>query len=266
MTATINKYKDDIKKLEDWGLVMSLGMDMHNSEEFNKLKKKDRDDLKKYDGSFEKLYQGWYTESHALIKQILPDRLLEFETLYKGEGKRKEIGSMTYTIQDWLIGTRASVNTFTGEKYFNDLAIANMRFQTQLGILKSVKSRFKSSLFGIKQLVQADLFDSELETARELLKNGFFRGAGAIAGVVLEKHLSEVCTDHSIKAKKKNPTISDFNDLLKNNDVTDVPNWRFIQRLGDLRNLCGHSKKREPEKEEVEELISGVEKVSKTIY
>lgn len=266
MTATIDKYNDDIKKLEDLGLIMSIDMSMRDSEEFSKLKKKDQDALKKYDGSFEKRYQEWYTESHTLIKQILPDRLAEFETLYKSEGKRKEINAVTYTVQDWLNGTRTGVNDFTGERNFNDLAIATMRFQTQLGRLKSVKSRFKSSLFEIKQLVQADLFDSELETARELLKNGFLRGAGAIAGVVLEKHLSEVCSNHSIKVKKKNPSISDFNDLLKNNDVTGVPNWRFIQRLGDLRNLCDHNKKREPEKDEVEELISGVEKVSKTIF
>ncbi len=215
MTTTIDKYKDDIKKLEEMGLIMSLDTSMCDLENSNKLKKQDRDALKKYNGSFEKLYQNWYTESHALIRQILPDRLSEFETLYKGEGKRKEINAVTYTVQDWLNGVRSGINTNTFEKHFNDMAIASMRFNTQLKILKSVRSRFKSSLFEIKQLVQADLFDSELEAARELLKNGFLRGAGAIAGVVLEKHLSEICSSHSIKAKKRNPTISDFNDLLK---------------------------------------------------
>ena len=40
----------------------------------------------------------------------------------------------------------------------------------------------------------------------------------------------------------------------------------MIQRLGDLRNLCDHNKQREPIKEDVYELINGVEKVTKTIY
>lgn len=141
-----------------------------------------------------------------------------------------------------------------------------MKYKTQFEILKSAELRFESSLFDIKQLIQADLFDSELDSAKELFKNGFLRGAGAISGVVLEKHLSQVCNNHRVTIRKKNPSISDSNDLLKNNNVIDVPSWRFIQRLGDLRNLCDHNKEREPTKEEVNELIHGVEKVSKTIY
>lgn len=48
--------------------------------------------------------------------------------------------------------------------------------------------------------------------------------------------------------------------------VYDIVNWRFIQHLGDIRNLCDHNKDREPTKEEVEELINGTEKVIKTIF
>jgi len=54
------------------------------------------------------------------------------------------------------------------------------------GNIKVVKERFESSLFDIRQLVQADLFDSELEAAEELAKNRFSRAAGAVAGVVLD--------------------------------------------------------------------------------
>ena len=71
---------------------------------------------------------------------------------------------------------------------------------------------------------------------------------------------------HNIKTRKKHPTISDFNDLLKNGGVLDTPTWRQIQRLGDVRNLCDHNKDRDPTKEEVEELVSGVEKFTKTLF
>lgn len=120
-------------------------------------------------------------------------------------------------------------------------------------------------MFDIKQLVQADLFDSELEAAKELNKKGFIRGAGAVAGVVLENHLSQICENHKIKVIKK-PRINDLNQLLKDNNVIEIHDWRFIQHLADLRNLCDHSKKREPKKEEVEDLINGTEKITKTIF
>jgi len=110
------------------------------------------------------------------------------------------------------------------------------------------------------------LFNSELDVARELNKKGFTRGTGAVVGVVLEKHLSQVCENHKIKVTKQKPTINDFNQLLKDNDVIEMPTWRFIQHLADLRNLCDHNKEREPRKEEIEELINGVEKVTKTIF
>src|ERR1700722_14199559 len=61
----------------------------------------------------------------------------------------------------------------------------------------------------------ADLFDSELDAAAELSKSGFTRAAGALAGVVLEKHLAQVCDRHAIKISRKNPGISDFNGALK---------------------------------------------------
>jgi hypothetical protein len=197
---------------------------------------------------------------------MVPERLSEFEALYKGDNRRKNVNLMTYTIQDWLMGVRANTDIFTHEKSFNDFAAATMRLATQLQILKSVESRFESTLFDIEQLVQADLFDSELDAARELQKSGFLRAAGVVAGVVLEAHLSQVCTNHGVSTRKKNPTIADYNDLLKSNNIVDVPLWRFIQRLGDLRNLCGHSKEREPTKDETSELIDGVERITKTLY
>ena len=84
--------------------------------------------------------------------------------------------------------------------------------------------------------------------------------------MVLEKHFSTVLSNHNLKMSKKEPVISDFNDLFKQEKVYDIVNWRFIQHLGDIRNLCDHNKDREPTKEEVEELINGTEKVIKTIF
>jgi hypothetical protein len=140
------------------------------------------------------------------------------------------------------------------------------RFQQQLKIVESLKMRFESSLFDIQRLAQADLFDSELDAARELRKKGFTRGAGAVAGVVLERHLSQVCGAHEVRITKKRPSINDYNQALKESNIIDMPKWRFVQHLGDLRNLCDHDKKKEPTNDEIEELLAGVSKVIKTIF
>ena len=59
---------------------------------------------------------------------------------------------------------------------------------------------------------------------------------------------------------------NNYNDELKNNTIIETPVWRNIQRLGDLRNLCDHIKKRDPGKDEVQELINGVLKLTKTLF
>lgn len=214
--------------------------------------------------SFTTSYQSWYSEAKAVIKQLLPDRLSDFVRLYEKPKSRKDITFENYRIEDYLQGLSVT-RGWQKEKVVGPEA-AIPHFRQQLAILKSVKARFESSLFDIRQLAQADMFDSELEAAKELAKNKFARAAGALAGVVLEKHLVQVCETHGLKISKKTPSISDINDALKKGDVIDTPQWRYVQHLADIRNLCDHSKKTDPTPEQVDDLVAGVMKVTKTIF
>jgi hypothetical protein len=201
-------------------------------------------------------YHPWYTRALAVVRHLLPDRLADFQRLYHLE-KRKMINSSTYTMEDYITGVDPD--------RFDFRAAAHNKFVTQIGILSSAMSRIDDILSHIQGVLQADIFDSEIETASYLHKNGHLRAAGAIAGVVLETHLGNVCEHHQIKIAKRNPTISDLNDLLRDKGVYDVATWRKIQHLGDLRNLCTHARRREPTPDEVQDMIDGVSKIIKTI-
>jgi hypothetical protein len=211
-------------------------------------------------GALEREYQGWYTEALAVVQQLMPDRLSEFKRLYERDPKRKIFDAETYSIQDWLTGLRSAVRAF------DEIGVVTYRFNTQLAILKGAQRRFESSLFDIRRMVQADFLDSELSAARELSSHGFLRAAGAVAGVVIEKHLRQVAFNHKLSLTKKKPTIGDFNEILKREGILDVPEWRKIQRLADIRNICAHDDSREPSKDEVEELVTGTDKLVKTLF
>lgn len=269
MISNLERYRKDLDSLLTRGEELDLSLKHYcfKSEFEESIKKQLGEKSKAYLDSlphFNQAYQPWYSEAKAVVKQLLPDRLDDFIRHYERPKSRKEITLETYRIEDCLLGI-AVTRGFRQEQIAGPEG-AILHFEQQRAILKSVKARFESSLFDIRQLVQADLFDTELDAAKELLSQKFARAAGALAGVVLEKHLWQVCENHSLKVGKKNPGISDLNDLLKQSGVIDVPQWRFVQHLGDLRNLCDHSKKGEPTVDQVDDLINGVIKITKTVF
>lgn len=209
---------------------------------------------------FGPLYQIWYSEALVLVKQLMPDRLPDFIKLYEKPKNRRDITNESYRIEDACHGIQT---TLAGSVTADSKAAVNL-LDSQIAIVEAIKRRFESSLFDIKQMVQADLFDSELGAASELLKSKYIRAAGALAGVVLEGHLKQVCDNHSVP--KKSGTIAVLNDALKAADVIQLPQHRHIQYLGDIRNKCGHKNADDPTQDEVADLIAGVDKVIKTIF
>ena len=110
-----------------------------------------------------------------------------------------------------------------------------------------------------------EIKDAELATCNQLIKISP-RAAGVIAGVVLEGYLQKVADNHDIKIRKKAPTVSDLNDPLKKEEVYDTATWRKISFLADIRNLCSHKKSDDPTRDQVQELIDGVNWVTKNVF
>lgn len=220
--------------------------------------------LKYLDGrDFGEEYQRWYSAALRVIEQLLPDRYAEFRELYRLDKKPKVHDVITYGISDYIHGT--SVKNHLGEPTFDTASVALTKFKDQISILGSARSRLDTALADIEGTLESTLLDNELETATELLKAKHVRSAGVVAGVVLERHLKTVLANHEITLRKK-PQIGSLNNALKEAKVFDVPRWREVQRLADIRNLCGHDGDREPTTEEVQELITGTEKIIATVF
>lgn len=268
MASNIDRFKKDLERLISGGRLLELAMQPDVAPETteaqirNALGEKTDEYIKKLP-DFNGKYQRWYSEARAVVKQILPDRVADFSRHYEKPKGRKDITFENYHIEDYLQGLRV---TRFGSELIVDKSAALPRFRQQIAILESAEQRFVTSLFDIRQVVQADLLDSEVDAARELLKHRFTRAAGAVAGVVLEKHLAQVCENHQVAVTKRNPSIADLNDALKTAEVIETAQWRFIQHLGDIRNLCDHNKKTDPTQDQVEDLINGVAKVIKTTF
>ena len=209
----------------------------------------------------QELYQYWYTKALPLINFLVPDRSNEFENCYRLNYSRKSLTPTNYTILDYMNELRIS-----GYPTPDESTVMKVRFDCQLGIIKGAVDRINSIVGNLEGVLQADLFQSELDAAEHLLKNGYLRAAGAIAGVVLEGHLKTICKNHNITITNKTAGISLLNDELKKAGVYDTSQWRRIQFLGDIRNKCDHKQTNEPIVEDIEDLISGVTKVINLVF
>lgn len=260
MASTVERYKKDIERLAALGGKLVLAM-QREADPNSETKHPYTDAEVKNLPDVRSTYQGWYSEALALVSQLVPEREEDFRSYYSPKAARKEILHSNYTMSDYLRGTTIS--------RYGDLVVGpssgTAAMYQQFNIIAGLGNRFASTLYDIKTLLHADLMDDELHSADELNKKGFQRGAGAMAGVVLEGHMAVVCERHNVTLRKKDPAISDLNDALKAASVTDVAQWRFIQHLGDLRNKCDHKKTVDPTAEEVAELIEGVRKITKTL-
>lgn len=267
MTTNLQKYKADLERLvgDSGELQNAISAECEPKRFAAEVSKKLGDKAESFLQAlpdFGDNYQRWYSESIVVIKSLLPDRLDDFVRLYEKPKGRKSISHENYVIEDYL--QNLQVTNGIGDVVVSRSS-AIPRFIQQRNILRAAAARFESALFDIEQLARADLFDSELDAATELNKKGFMRGAGAMAGVILEKHLGLVCSNHGVKVKKKDPSINDLNQALYDAAAIEVKDWRFIQHLADLRNLCDHKKPKDPSKADVDDLIEGTKKVIKKI-
>ena len=133
---------------------------------------------------------------------------------------------------------------------------------TTYGIFNAFKAVFLAAkedfeggyLSSIKTLVQAEVFDSELEQANELFSSGYHTAAAVIAGVVLETALRELCDRSGIPHGK----LDKMNSELAKAGVYNKLNQKRITAIADIRNSAAHGKQDEFTVQDVSDMIKDV--------
>jgi len=214
---------------------------------------------------------------YAVIKVLtkrfaeLADQLEQVEAT-RQSGHNKKIGNYEYVDYHLFFNWRVKASTlitnacgkesrhFTAfiemEKYSNK--IANF---TALGYLKAIflaaREDFEGGyLTSVRNLVHAELAESELEQASELLKAGYFSAAAVVAGVVLETALRTLCDRHEISHGKLDRMNADLAKAGQYNKLLQ----KRITALADIRNSAAHGKTDEFQSADVESMINEIER------
>lgn len=134
-----------------------------------------------------------------------------------------------------------------------DIGIA--RFERMRAVFLAAKEDFEGGyLNSVRNLVQAEVFGSELEQASELLAAKYVPAAAVIAGVVLETSLRNLCTEHGITQG----SLNRMNDELVKASAYNSLQHKRITAMAAIRNSAAHGKKDEFEPEDVKGMIDDV--------
>lgn len=110
-------------------------------------------------------------------------------------------------------------------------------------------------LNSVRNLVQAEVFDDELEQARELLKGGYKSASAVIAGVVLETTLRQLCTDRGIGTGKLDKMNADIAKAGGYNLLVQ----KRITALAEIRNKAAHGQPDQFDEKDVSDMIKYIE-------
>jgi hypothetical protein len=97
-----------------------------------------------------------------------------------------------------------------------------------------------------------------LREAEDHLHMHRLRAAGCIAAVELERRLKAIAPP-PVVSNRRDPQLEDYNKSAFDNGVIDQATWTLVTNLAVTRKRCVHVLDREPEHDEVRDLIDGVE-------
>lgn len=195
-------------------------------------------------------YEQWYTSVLQLIKMYLPEKTKEFAKAYGGDGKVEGV-------VDYLF-LEGKVNTNIKDLYIECL---RDKFEHQLRLLSCVPGVVEIQELSLRRVISADYAKSELEEAEKLFGMGFYRAAGTIAGVALERHLKTLC-DTNRMPYSPNATTDKLAHTLYTAGKFDITEFKQVQFLASIRNKCAHPA--DVSQSEIESLIEGVKKLTLT--
>lgn len=125
-----------------------------------------------------------------------------------------------------------------------------------MAVFAAVKEDFEGGyLTSSHDLARADVFESELEQASELLKSNYPVAAAVIAGVVLETAIRELCSRNQIPHGKMDRMNA---DLAKAGVYNGIMQKR-ITHLAAVRNSAAHGNETEFKTYDVKAMIEEVE-------
>lgn len=216
-----------------------------------------------------KLLEKRFLELSAQVDAIIATKQSRYDNTYKRNFEYVD----NELFLSWCVKARNLILNACGEQSQHFISFEKteipFRLDSNFDVLKRVKAVFFAAkedyeggyVTSVKKLIQAEVFDSELEQATELLEAGYATAAAVIAGAVLETTLRSLWDANGIVHGK----LDKMNADLAKAGVHNTLIQKNITALAATRNSAAHGKAVEFSKDDVKHMIAEVNRYVSTI-
>lgn len=209
-----------------------------------------------------------YKKRFAELQQQMEELFASKKPIYCSLLGNNEINIDCNALLEWTVKARSLLSKACGpeSEHYKEFSKNDSTgiYDTYLSTLESLRAIFLAAkedyeggyLRTTRSLIQVEVFDSELEQAKELLQAGYKSPAAITAGVVLETSLRELCDQEGLPHGKLDKMNSDLAKIGKYNKLQQ----KRITALADIRNSAAHGKPQEFTDQDVVEMIRDTER------
>jgi hypothetical protein len=179
-----------------------------------------------------------------------------------------------HRLSKWGVSVRELLATVFGvegqtflqfAKVWDRLGVQAQSFDMSYPIFLSAKEQYDGGyIFDLRTLIQAEVFEDELEQAEHLLEGGYAVPAAVIAGVALETAMRKLCQQNGISLASK-ATINPMNDELAKAGIYNASKKKLITAWAGFRNDAAHGTA-PVSKEDARQMIAGVREFLATVF
>jgi len=203
---------------------------------------------------FSECYLSWFFTVSNCIKYLYPEKHNEFINCYYNKSITDQRISTNYKISNYLNNEQLSkISTINYYNEYKRINVVYNCFNFQKLIIKAIIDNFNSVSFNYEKETYMSFQEENIDSAQELFDNNFLRAAGALCGVIIEKHLKTKLLPFDENAFQL--SLSPLNDKCKLNNLYSEIERKRISHMAGIRNLCDHKKPIDPTKQQIQTLI-----------
>jgi len=208
------------------------------------------------------LFKQRFSEIHEQMDSLLASQ----KSVYSELLSRSQVEIESIDLLEWKIKAKNLLSKACGHDSEHYQAFSQNEnpglYGSNLGTLKLLKAIFLAAredyeggyLRSTRSLIQAEVFDSELEQAQALLDAGYKSPSAVVTGVVLETSLRELCDRHNVPYSK----LDKMNADLAKEGVFNKLQQKRITAMADIRNSAAHGKPNEFNEADVSDMIRDI--------